>query len=183
MKRQAAIKAAFEMAVTMQTPDGELRMIPAESAANALAAGGQVMVKMADPNGALHWVPMRYVEEAISAGGWPMWFEKYSEEQPRDDHGRWTSEGVGFVSPNVQENTTFSDAQRGLASEEQKQAHALAQRVVEKVAGKGEVHDTIGEWKDGAENSLMVRGPMDRESTKYVAALMGKAENQKASSR
>ena len=89
--------------------------------------------------------------------------------------------GIGFASPNEKENGTFEDARAALSSDEQKKFHALAEKVVERVGGGGEVNDAIGDWSDGAENSLVVHSANgDPDNVCYQMSVLGKAANQKA---
>jgi hypothetical protein len=85
---------------------------------------------------------------------------------------------AAFVSPNVEEGTTLDSALQSLESDRHKQFHQLAQDAL-KQAGGGTVSDTVGAWKDGAENSLLLRTSGDADTLRYVTALLGRKANQK----
>ncbi|MBZ5566198.1 MAG: hypothetical protein LAP13_27755 [Acidobacteriia bacterium] len=86
---------------------------------------------------------------------------------------------TAFVSPNTEEGTTLDTALQGLGSERHREFHQLAQNVLEQ-AGGGIVRDAIGAWKDGAENSLLLKTDTDAGTLRYVAALLGREANQKS---
>lgn len=111
---------------------------------------------------------------------------KYSDEQPRGEHGRWVAGGEHnasgdvFISPNTRENMTFEEATAALQGE---QHQNIRDTVAQTMKGNGsvEVHDVIGDWSDGAENSLRVQANVaDRETLQYLAAKMGDKADQKA---
>jgi hypothetical protein len=83
----------------------------------------------------------------------------------------------GFVSPNTKENLRFEQAEKELASPRQKEYHRYAQKLV---GPRGRVHDVLGDWADGAENSLMIEGNMSREELRKAVAQVGLTGEQKA---
>jgi hypothetical protein len=67
-----------------------------------------------------------------------------------------------FVSPNVREGTDFEDAKKAIFSTDHQRARHYSRQLegaVAKAYGTktGEVHDSYGDWGDGAENSPMAR--------------------------
>lgn len=122
--------------------------------------------------------------------------QKYSDDQPRDDHGRWTDAGGGggsvgepdkpsgveMVSPNVHENLTFDQALHALDSE---RAHEVLNesRQVDKILAIPSEHDpAIGAWSDGAENSIIatITGRTTFDMIEASAAMKGMIADQKA---
>jgi len=84
-----------------------------------------------------------------------------------------------FVSPS-EEDLTFESAQRAITSLGQNQVHAYASSVMHDVDDFGIVWDAIGDWSDGAENSLILLCDVaDRQRVRYIAALLGDKWNQK----
>lgn len=55
--------------VPMFDPSGQVRLIPADQAQAAAAAGGKPAVKMMDPSGTLRWIPQDQQDAALKAGG------------------------------------------------------------------------------------------------------------------
>lgn len=90
-------------------------------------------------------------------------------------------EAVGFFSPNTSEGLKFPDAVKLLDSDEQKAAVTKAQALVDETFGTGVVHSAVGEWSDGAENSVVVTAPSSsKQDIDFVMASLGKEYNQKA---
>jgi hypothetical protein len=86
----------------------------------------------------------------------------HEEDHPRDDQGRWTDAGGGedatsyeFVSPNVKDNLSLSEAADQLSSPQQDKLRAASADINSELKLKGTQLDVIGAWKDGAENSVM----------------------------
>lgn len=95
--------------------------------------------------------------------------------RPRSDTG------VAFVSPNTQENLNLANAMDALHSPEHRAFRQLAQQVMTAVHLGGVVRDTIGDWSDGVENSLLLRvKTKDYDTTRYVAAALGLRASQKS---
>lgn len=90
-------------------------------------------------------------------------------------------ESEGFVSPNTEENLSFEQAVQNLNSPQQQQAVSRAQFLINKVFGNGTVQSAIGDWKDGAENSVVVNVPgHDKNALDFTLATLGKELNQKS---
>lgn len=83
-----------------------------------------------------------------------------------------------FVSPNVQEGTTLSDAHKMLDSQDHAKFKQDTEALVKKFIPGGSVVSSVGFWKDGAENSLVVAGKQ-AEAVRYVAAKMALERHQK----
>jgi hypothetical protein len=112
---------------------------------------------------------------------------EFDPSEPRDEHGEWTtgggdgSEAEGFVSPNIGE-LTFDQAQAGIGSARQqtlRQAGAEIDRAIGRAPASS--RDVIGAWKDGAENSLMLRMPgWTHEQARAAEAMRGWLADQKS---
>lgn len=117
--------------------------------------------------------------------GGPEVSKAFDPNEPRDERGRWTTggpSGYEFLSPNVKENLTFKDAVHALHSSRQAEFRRLSQDI-DKQAGLNAVsHDAIGDWSDGAENSIFdeIRTRTDYDTLRYTAAVKGLAAEQKA---
>jgi hypothetical protein len=88
-----------------------------------------------------------------------------------------------FVSPNVYENLGgIGDAQKQLSSKEQGLTKNLSQRLSGMLGLDAETKDSLGNWKDGAENSTTSRfdPSTDPDAVDYHTALMGRVTRQKA---
>lgn len=96
--------------------------------------------------------------------------------------GEMPEEGFSFYSPNKKENLTFDDAVAALKSEEQMTARKLADEIDADLKLKKTVDDAIGDWADGAENSIFERflGPLSPDDLRYSLAQKGLANEQKA---
>jgi hypothetical protein len=122
---------------------------------------------------------------------------EFDPDEPRDDQGQWTSGGGGdgegsgggaagpaasvFVSPNIGE-LTFDQAHSGLGSERQ-QALRAAGAEIDRAIGRAPAssRDVIGAWKDGAENSIMLRMPgWSPTQARAAAAMRGWLGDQKS---
>lgn len=107
---------------------------------------------------------------------------KYSPEQERDWHGRWTTGGAGtiFASPQTG-STDFDGAVQALASERQ-DVLAKAYADVDKELGlEAHQRNVIGAWHDGAENSTMaVISRADWETLRASGAMKGYLGDQRA---
>lgn len=115
--------------------------------------------------------------------GWTA--ERYSDDQPRDDHGRWTDGGGSdddaspretggtvretvkpstephhyssyeFVSPNVASNLDFGGAVEALGSRQQAALRDASLYVNGALGIQAKEYNVVGAWADGAENSVM----------------------------
>jgi len=104
-------------------------------------------------------------------------------EQVFHEH-RWhnipPSESTVFASPNVGPGMSLAEARRRLRSAEH---HRVKRVFVEIARGEGiepqQVHDAIGMWQGGAENSILLEfGPVPWPRLLVVAAKMGLAARQ-----
>jgi hypothetical protein len=94
-----------------------------------------------------------------------------------------TAEAYALFSPNQEENLSFEEAAHRLGSESQQQLKVIAADVVKQAGLKGERPvNAIGDWSDGAENSIIepIRGEVNPDALKYAAAYIGAIANQKA---
>jgi hypothetical protein len=107
----------------------------------------------------------------------------FDPSEPRDELGRWTDGGdggdigdaepmTGFVSPNVNE-LNFGQAQAAVGSARQEVLRQAAAEI-DQVVGRAPApaRDVIGAWRDGAENSLMMRMPRWSTAEARVALAM-----------
>jgi hypothetical protein len=105
---------------------------------------------------------------------------KYSPDQPRDEHGRWTTgEGSVFVSPNVG-HLNIRTAFNALSSQRH-EAIVVAGRDIDMSLGvHSDTHSGIGAWKDGAEDTTIsiVHGATWNK-IRAVAAMKGYIAEQK----
>lgn len=107
----------------------------------------------------------------------------YDPSQARDQSGKWTSEGGQImVSPNIKENMNYEEASKMLTSPEQARAVSIAKDLIDKQKISGKIESAIGDWEDGAENSVKidVKGIKDFEQLAYTASKLGAMLNQKA---
>lgn len=92
-------------------------------------------------------------------------------------------EGATFSSPNVTENDmTFEQAQEKLRTPEHKVFHQMSAEIDKELGLTSETMDGVGDWTDGAENSLVsiIKDAPDFDTVAYSAALKGRIGNQKA---
>ncbi len=105
-------------------------------------------------------------------------------QHPRDEHGRWTSEGeegpTAFVSPNVS-TLTFEQAVAALYSKQQANLLAVGSFIDGKLGVHSSNYPAIGAWSDGAENSMMVHAPgASTAQMRAASAMKGYLADQKA---
>lgn len=108
---------------------------------------------------------------------------KYSEDQARDEHGRWTASGGGdvFVSPNVEQSMNFHQALEGLSSARHLTLRKVSNTIHDGLRIDAKDQDCIGAWSDGAENSIMTIVPhASFEQLKVEAAMKGHLADQKS---
>jgi len=125
-----------------------------------------------------------------------MW---YSPDQARDERGRFADEGGGakayslgvhkaheFYSPNTGE-MDFTQAAEAMNGTRQVAAHEISHHIDQQMFGSSDIgnyryHDAIGDWQDGAENSIVAElgNIKDMDELRYNAALKGNAMRQKA---
>lgn len=87
-----------------------------------------------------------------------------------------------FYSPNVKEDVKFDTALSNLGTSEQAQFIATSNDVLDQLGVKHSAENAVGDWKDGAENSVMqtIEGEIDRATLRYSASLIGDLAQQKA---
>jgi hypothetical protein len=106
---------------------------------------------------------------------------KYSPDQPRDEHGRWTTgEGLTFVPPNTG-HLDIRTAFHALSSQRH-EAMVVAGRDIDTSLGvHSETHSGIGAWKNGAEDTTIsiVHGATWNK-IRAIAAMKGYIAEQKA---
>lgn len=85
-------------------------------------------------------------------------------------------------SPNTDEGLTFEDAIARVRSGNQKAFKQIIKHVNEQIGLKAQLQDAIGDWSDGAENSVLqkIDEPIDPKTADYLAAWYGLLGNQKA---
>lgn len=110
----------------------------------------------------------------------------YSDDEERDDHGRWTSGGSSgglvMVSPSTLDNSQWRDAVSGMNTDRQKQFVAAANEINGGLGLQGRVESAVGAWTDGAENSTIqtFAGRPSFDTLKTSAAMQGLIGEQKA---
>lgn len=101
-----------------------------------------------------------------------------------EQRGKDLSRGKGyaFYSPNVEEDTKFDYAAKMLRSDRQKAARQQSDSIDAKLGLRSQSYDAIGDWADGAENSVVssYEGITDFNKLREAAARKGLAWNQKA---
>jgi GNAT superfamily N-acetyltransferase len=113
------------------------------------------------------------------------------EDEPRDEHGRWTDGGGGsagsvepesaFVSPNIAEHLDFSQAVAGLNSPRQQQLTKASAEIDKELGITSTNSRVIGAWADGAENSMMVTAKgASPAAMRAASAMKGWLADQKA---
>ena len=87
-----------------------------------------------------------------------------------------------FISPNIQENTTRAWAKKQLTGERQAMMRSVFDDIDNEVGVIGKQYNGIGDWSDGAENTVYKEIFKDTpyEQNRYSAALKGLAADQKA---
>jgi hypothetical protein len=85
-------------------------------------------------------------------------------------------------SGNTDEGLSFESAWERARSGNQKAFRKIAEGVLQNLGVKGRTQDAVGDWSDGAENSVLqtIDDPPDRETIRYAAAWYGLLGNQKA---
>ena len=110
----------------------------------------------------------------------------YDPNQERDASGKWTGGGGAggeiLVSPNIKENMNYEEAKKMTDSPEHARAVSIARDAIKKQDMDGKVESGVGDWEDGAENSIKidVKGVKDFDQLKYTASKLGASLNQKA---
>jgi len=111
---------------------------------------------------------------------------KYSPDQPRDDHGRFSpsgdtpSDGEIMVSPNV-DHLDFGGAVSGLTSARHATMLKASAAINDALHLDARDQSAIGAWADGAENSVMtIAHHATFDQLKTAAAMKGHVADQKA---
>jgi hypothetical protein len=93
---------------------------------------------------------------------------------------------VGLGSPNTRDSMSYAAAKISLASFEETNFVAVADRIVCALASRGSVEKVIGEVHEqgsmgvsGAENSVVVKAPVLLNDMRYMMALLGRYAHQK----
>jgi hypothetical protein len=93
---------------------------------------------------------------------------------------------VGLGSPNTRDSMSYADAKISLASFEETNFVAVADRIVCALASRGSVEKAIGEVHEqgsmgvsGAENSVVVKALVSLQDMRYAMALLGRFAHQK----
>lgn len=89
--------------------------------------------------------------------------------------------GFEFVSPNIEEGTNLDFALKQLKSQDHARAKSISSDIDKTLGLDSVVHDAIGDWTDGSENSLFteISGNVDFDTLRYSAVVKGKSSNQK----
>jgi len=85
-----------------------------------------------------------------------------------------------FVSPNTRENLTLKESLRLLDSREELELIYAIRQLSTCLGLKSVVLKTIGNWKDGAEHSTMLKVYTDQPTARYTDARLGRRERQKS---
>jgi hypothetical protein len=102
---------------------------------------------------------------------------------PRGQAGRPGGPALLFLSPNTDGGLSLEESLKRLGSPAHERSRRLAGDILRRLsAGPAHVHDAIGDWQGGAENSLLVILPAapDAVTLRYAAAWFGLAADQKA---
>src|SRR4051794_5896167 len=81
-----------------------------------------------------------------------------------------------FLSPNIEDGLSLAESLRRLDSRDQAQSRELAHSILQRLGVPGgEVHNALGEWSEGVENSLLVVVPdaIDIRTLRCAAAWFG----------
>jgi hypothetical protein len=91
-------------------------------------------------------------------------------------------EAYQFYSPNVDENVSFATANKRLHGDDQARFMVISRDVDRQLGLKDDPRNVIGDWSDGAENSVfnIIRGNVTWDKVRYSAAIKGLIANQKA---
>lgn len=110
-----------------------------------------------------------------------------TEKQARRDkpllsRAKKPEKGFVAVSPNDWDaEMSFDEAAESIRSEKHQTSHAITDDIFDEMGLEHTTHDALGDWADGAEDSLLVEveAPESMDQMKYVASLTGKFFNQK----
>ena len=85
----------------------------------------------------------------------------------------------GFVSPNTREDLKLEEAVKNLNSADELRLLHETQTVACRLRAKSRINKSLGNWADGAENSMIFRVYSDESTIRYAAATLGKRWRQK----
>jgi len=83
-----------------------------------------------------------------------------------------------FASPNTKASLTDEIAQANLASPEELNAIAVADRIACSMTDDAEISPVLGVYDGSSENSLLIESNIKPDQTEYLASLLGKYERQ-----
>ena len=83
-----------------------------------------------------------------------------------------------FASPNQRESLTDKEAQARLASFEQINADAVADRAACALTHSVQIADSLGVYDMSSENSFLVEAELEQKQSEYLAALLGLYQRQ-----
>jgi phage-related protein (TIGR01555 family) len=102
-------------------------------------------------------------------------------KHPRDEEGKFTFGGGGFVSPSVKTGLDFKGAVKELDSRQQGRLRLASKDINTKVGiSNAKEVNIVGVWKDGAENSIMSRSDADWNQTVLATVMKGHLADQKS---
>jgi hypothetical protein len=90
---------------------------------------------------------------------------------------------AGAASPNIEENLKFQDAKKRLSSSAQSAFRDTWEELDKSLGIEGSHHHAVGDWSDGAENSVLFlshQKDLSQDAVRYSLAKMGLQADQKA---
>lgn len=101
---------------------------------------------------------------------------------PSDNASEETKRAYQFYSPNIEEDLDFQQAYKQLDGDRQAWYKTISNDIDDKLGLKTTSLNAIGDWSDGAENTVynVIENAPDYETVRYSAALKGAVGNQKA---
>src|SRR5947207_547450 len=99
---------------------------------------------------------------------------QFALEAPTFSRSKKVRESYAYFSANTREHMDFLEAKASLTSFEQANIVAVADRLLCRLVGDGEVDDAIGDFGNEAENSAFLHVASSYESLEYIAALIGR---------
>lgn len=130
--------------------------------------------------GSMQTVPMGEFKRRVAAGQVHAYGTSDGAVKAWDTRGRGrVTPSEAMVSPNIEKDMTIDEAIRALRSDQQASFAAIARDVVGRVDNNGMVANSLGDWVDGAENSIAMSANATMETVRYMAAKMGLQGRQK----
>jgi hypothetical protein len=103
-----------------------------------------------------------------------------AQGQERDSRQRARKTvSYGFVSPNTREDLTLAEAVKNLHSADEVKLINETRSIACRVRAKARINRALGNWSDGAENSIVFRTYSDESTVRYGATTMGQRWRQK----